>query len=292
MNLPALLRERGETCRRGRSENSVCEIGSEQRMIWCRFKHAAGVSFGIVEGDIVRRVEGSPFHRYSETDEIFPLDSVKLDIPTIPNTFFCAGVNYADHIRKRSAVLGKSLPLPEKPDIGYRANSALIAHGENIVKPHDAGDEFQYEGELVAVFGRTAKRVSRDEALDCIFGWTIGNDISERSWQYSDRTMWRAKNSDTFKPMGPWIVTGLNPDEMKTRIILNGETIEEFDTGKMIFDVATYVSEVTKYVTIRPGDVMWMGTDGLPRNIGVGDRIAIEITGIGTLCNDVVAEPT
>jgi 2-keto-4-pentenoate hydratase/2-oxohepta-3-ene-1,7-dioic acid hydratase in catechol pathway len=90
--------------------------------------------------------------------------------------------------------------------------------------------------------------------------------------------------------MGPWIVTGLNPKDMRTIIRLNGRVIEEFDTGNMIFDVATYISEVTKYVTIQPGDVMWMGTDGLPRNMKPGDTVEIEITGIGVLRNKVVAE--
>jgi 2-keto-4-pentenoate hydratase/2-oxohepta-3-ene-1,7-dioic acid hydratase in catechol pathway len=218
------------------------------------------------------------------------LSAVKLGVPVIPNTFYCAGVNYADHILKRSQVTGKQMPFPKKPDIGYRANSALIAHEENIVKPRDAGEEFQYEGELVAVFGKRAKNVSREEAMDCVLGWTIGNDVSERGWQYSDRTMWRAKNADTFKPMGPWIATGLDPASMKTIIRLNGEVTDEFATGKMIFDAADYIAEVTKYVTIQPGDVMWLGTDGLPRNMKPGDTIEIEITGIGVLRNRVVAE--
>src|SRR5207237_810346 len=161
------------------------------------------------------------------------------------------------------------------PDIGYRANNALIAHEESIVKPRDAGPDFQYEGELVAVFGKAAKNVSREKALDCVFGWTIGNDVSERGWQASDRTLWRAKNSDTFKPMGPWIVTGLDPADMTTTIRLNGRVTESFATGNMIFDAATYISEVSKYCTIQPGDVMWMGTDGVPENMKPGDTVEV-----------------
>ena len=107
-----------------------------------------------------------------------------------------------------AAKRGTKPSYPPRPDIGYRANNALIAHGENIVKPRDAGAQFQYEGELVAVFGRRCRNVSKEEALSHVFGWTIGNDVSERSWQANDRTLWRAKNCDTFKPMGPWIVTG------------------------------------------------------------------------------------
>ena len=191
---------------------------------------------------------------------------------------------------KSAAKRGIAPVFPTRPDIGYRANSALIAHGENIVKPRDAGPAFQYEGELVAVFGKPARHVTREQALDCVLGWTIGNDVSERAWQASDRTLWRAKNCDTFKPMGPWIVTDLDPRDMTTNIRLNGELVDSFATGDMIFDAATYIAEVSKYITIQPGDVMWLGTDGLPRDMKPGDTVEVEITGIGVLRNRVVAE--
>ena len=122
-----------------------------------------------------------------------------------------------------------------------------------------------------------------------MLGWTIGNDVSERSWQKEDRTLWRAKNADTFKPMGPWIVTGLDPDAMETIVRLNGKETDRFKTNNMIFDTADYIVEVSKYCTIEPGDVMWMGTDGVPENIKPGDTVEIEITGIGMLRNKVVA---
>ena len=121
-------------------------------------------------------------------------------------------------------------------------------------------------------------------------GWTIGNDVSERTWQRGDRTFWRGKNADTFKPMGPWIVTGLNPRDMRTNIRLNGKVVDSFNTGDMIFSAETFISETSRYCTIQAGDVMWMGTDGAPQNMKVGDTIEIEITGIGTLRNYIVAE--
>jgi 2-keto-4-pentenoate hydratase/2-oxohepta-3-ene-1,7-dioic acid hydratase in catechol pathway len=123
-----------------------------------------------------------------------------------------------------------------------------------------------------------------------VFGYTIGNDVSERTWQANDRTLWRAKNCDTFKPMGPWIVTGADLDAMVTTIRLNGRVTETFKTNNMIFDAPTYISEVSKYCTIEPGDVMWMGTDGIPENMRPGDVCEIEISGIGVLRNKVVAE--
>jgi 2-keto-4-pentenoate hydratase/2-oxohepta-3-ene-1,7-dioic acid hydratase in catechol pathway len=259
-------------------------------MIWCRFSTGGETSYGVVEGDSVRKVDGSPFGAHSVTSTALRMGAVKLELPVIPNTFFCVGVNYADHVVRMAAKRGTKPSFPPRPDIGYRANNALIAHGENIVKPRDAGEAFQYEGELVAVFGKRCRNVSKEEALDYVFGWTIGNDVSERTWQANDRTLWRAKNSDTFKPMGPWIVTGADLDAMTTTIRLNGQVSETFKTNNMVFDAPTYISEVSKYCTIMPGDVMWMGTDGVPSNMQPGDVCEIEISGIGTLRNRVVAE--
>jgi 2-keto-4-pentenoate hydratase/2-oxohepta-3-ene-1,7-dioic acid hydratase in catechol pathway len=259
-------------------------------MKWCRFKTEGGEpSYGIVEDDRVLAVAGTPFGPHTRTGKSYHLAAVKLDIPVVPAPFYCVGINYADHIVRMAEKRGVKPVFPPRPDIGYRANNALIAHDEAIVKPADSGPEFQYEGELVAVFGRKARNVSKEEALDCVLGWTIGNDVSERTWQAGDRTLWRAKNADTFKPMGPWIATGLDPCKMRTTIRLNGQVTDDFDTGNMIFDAAAYISEVSKYCTIYPGDVMWMGTDGMPQNMKVGDTIEVEISGIGTLRNHVVA---
>ncbi|MDP2409263.1 MAG: fumarylacetoacetate hydrolase family protein [Pseudolabrys sp.] len=260
-------------------------------MKWCRFSADDKISFGIIEGDTVVAVDGSPFGgAYKKTSRTFPLSAVKLEIPVVPPTFYCVGINYADHVRRMAIKRNKEPEYPKKPDIGYRTNNALIAHGEAIVKPRDAGPKFQYEGELVAVFGKKARNVSKEDALDYVFGWTIGNDVSERDWQALDRTMWRSKNADTFKPMGPWIETDVDLDTMMTTIRVNGEVKDSFKTNNMIFDAPTYISEVSKYCTIYPGDVMWMGTDGVPENISPGDTVEIELTGIGTLSNPVVLE--
>ena len=257
--------------------------------IWCRFAENGRPTFGLVEGTRVVAVEGTPFGEHKRTSRAFELADIKLLTPVEPRTFYCVGINYADHIRKMAEKRGTQPSFPTRPDIGYRANNALIAHEDNIVKPKDAGEAFQYEGELVAVFGKRCRNATRENALDHVFGWTIGNDVSERGWQAGDRTLWRAKNADTFKPMGPWIVTGLHPDTMTTIIRVNGGETDRFKTNAMIFDTAAYIAEVSKYCTIEPGDVMWMGTDGLPQNIKPGDTVEIEITGIGTLRNKVVA---
>jgi 2-keto-4-pentenoate hydratase/2-oxohepta-3-ene-1,7-dioic acid hydratase in catechol pathway len=146
----------------------------------------------------------------------------------------------------------------------------------------------QYEGELVVVIGRKAKNLSPSEALSCVLGYTIGNDVSERNWQKSDRTFWRSKNTDTFKPMGPWIETDFDLSKAKTRVHVNGQLSTEFDTGEMIFDVPTFISKMTQYLTLWPGDMIWMGTDGSSPNLKHNDQVDIEITGLGVLSNRFV----
>ena len=259
-------------------------------MRWCRFQSGQKVSYGIIEGDRVTEVNGSPFEAHSRTSTTLALDTVTLLVPVIPPTFYAAGVNYREHVTEMAHRRGVKPEFPPQADVGYRANNALIADGEAIVIPKDATDQVQYEGELVAVFGKRCRNVSKEDALSHVFGWTIGNDVSERTWQANDRTLWRAKNCDTFKPMGPWIVTGADLDAMVTTIRLNGQVTETFKTNNMIFDAPTYISEVSRYCTIEPGDVMWMGTDGIPSNMKPGDVCEIEISGIGVLRNRVVAE--
>jgi 2-keto-4-pentenoate hydratase/2-oxohepta-3-ene-1,7-dioic acid hydratase in catechol pathway len=266
------------------------QASREAGVIWCRFSLDGEARLGLVENGCVREVEGDMFGEHVVGARTHALDAVTLLVPFVPKTFYCAGVNYRGHVEKMAAKRGVAPVFPSRPDIGYRANNALIAHGDAIVKPRDAGPNFQYEGELVAIFGKRAKNISREQALDCVFGWTIGNDVSERDWQASDRTLWRAKNSDTFKPMGPWIVTNPDFSNMRTNIRLNGELVDSFATMDMIFSAADYIVEMTRYITIEPGDMMWLGTDGLQQNMAPGDTIEIEITGIGVLRNRVVAE--
>jgi len=257
---------------------------------WCRFQADGETAYGRIDGDTVIAIDGAPWESPTETSSKHKLSSVKLLIPTVPSTFFCVGINYRDHIIQAAKRRGVEPQFPERPDVGYRANNALCAHEDPIVKPRDSGEVFQYEGELVAIIGKKARKVPQERALDYVFGWTIGNDVSERTWQRNDRTMWRAKNADTFKPMGPWIVTDLDYRTMTTAIRLNGNEVDRFKTSNMIHDVEQYIAEISRYCTLNPGDVVWMGTDGSPRNMKPGDVCEVEITGIGVLRNRIIAE--
>jgi 2-keto-4-pentenoate hydratase/2-oxohepta-3-ene-1,7-dioic acid hydratase in catechol pathway len=255
---------------------------------WIRFSQQGRAAYGIVESDRIVEVAGDPFSGHERTQRRHALDAVEIEVPVVPSTFFCVGLNYAEHARAAAAKLGIVADLPKQPDVGYRAVNALIAHGEPVVIPPDAR-KVQYEGELAVVIGKRTKHVSETEALACVLGYTIGNDVSERAWQKSDRTLWRAKNTDTFKPMGPWIETEVDLDALETRVRLNGEETTRFRTGDMLFGVATYISTISRYCTLRPGEVIWMGTDGTSPDLQAGDEVEVEITGIGTLRNRFVA---
>ena len=257
-------------------------------MRWARFERNGTAACCIVEGDAIQPVSGTMFEPGEQRGPRVKLSEVKLLVPLVPVTFYACGLNYEEHIRAVAAKIGQSPNLPTQPDVGYRANNALIAQDEPIVIPRDATDKVQYEGELVVVIGKTAKNLSEADALSCVFGYTIGNDVSERSWQKSDRTLWRAKNTDTFKPMGPWIETDLKLPDLVTKIRLNGRELIEFQTNHMIFGVEKFIATMSHYVTLHPGDVIWMGTEGETADMKHGDTVEVEITGIGTLRNPVV----
>jgi 2-keto-4-pentenoate hydratase/2-oxohepta-3-ene-1,7-dioic acid hydratase in catechol pathway len=259
-------------------------------MKWCRFQSGEQAAYGIIEGDTVVEVAGSPFDNYTRTSKTHRLDAVKLLVPVIPPTFYAAGVNFREHVTEMAKKRGEEPRFPLQADVGYRANNALIAHDEPIVIPKDASELVQYEGELAVVIGKQCKKVSEAQALDYVLGYTIGNDVSERTWQRNDRTLWRAKNTDTFKPMGPWIVTGLNPNDLHVTIRLNNRGVGEYKVADAIFGVRQFISRMSQYLTLYPGDVLWMGTDGAPENMKDGDVVEIEINDIGVLRNPVIRE--
>ena len=215
-----------------------------------------------------------------------PVDSAVLG--AIRN-FYAAGLNYRSHIEWANEHHGGKYAIPSQADIGYRSPNALILNGDDIVIPADAPGPVEFEGELVAVIGRIAKNVSEDQALDHVMGYTLGNDVSERTWQRGDRTLWRAKNSDTFKPMGPTIVGGIDPMAQAIEVRINGRTVSSYSTRDMIFGVAHFISRMSRYLTLHPGDVIWFGCDGptVPA-LQPGDLVEVSNDAIGVLANPVV----
>jgi 2-keto-4-pentenoate hydratase/2-oxohepta-3-ene-1,7-dioic acid hydratase in catechol pathway len=224
----------------------------------------------------------------TEDGKRHPVEKAKLLPPVIPGNFYAAGLNYRAHIEWANQHHGTSYKVPSQADIGYRSNNALIGSGADIVIPRDSTGPVEFEGELVAIIGSAAKNVSEKDALGCVAGYTLGNDVSERTWQRADRTLWRAKNADTFKPMGPFIVDGIDPMDQPIEVRINGRTVSSYNTRDMIFSVAHYIARMSRYVTLHPGDVIWFGCDGatVPA-LQPGDLVEVVDPAIGVLANRV-----
>ena len=204
---------------------------------------------------------------------------------------FCIGVNYADHAAETGS------RLPEEPIVFAKFPTSLISPLDNIVIPPNS-TMLDYEAELVVVIGKRARRVRQAEAYDYVFGYTCGNDVSERQFQRSDRQWLRAKSSDTFAPTGPVIVTKdeiPDPHELTLGSKVNGEVRQNYHTRSMIFKVPKLVEFISHYLTLEPGDMIFTGTPpgvGLgfkpPRLLSAGDQVEIWIEKIGSLVNTVV----
>ncbi|WP_181806100.1 fumarylacetoacetate hydrolase family protein [Streptomyces shenzhenensis] len=231
----------------------------------------------------VHLLSGSPLDGAPDVLGVVPLAEALWLPPVVPPVFYAVGYNYPRHIEHAGAA------TPERPEVGYRASSALTGHRSPIVRPAEVTGRFEAEPELVAVIGRTVRHADHDEAREAVFGWTIGNDVSARTWQHQDRTFWRSKNSDTFKPMGPWIETDVDALAQTTTLRVNGEVRAEFPTGDMVFDPFDYIVEITRHITLHPGDVLWMGAEATCQ-LEPGDTVEVEISGIGVLSNPVHLE--
>jgi 2-keto-4-pentenoate hydratase/2-oxohepta-3-ene-1,7-dioic acid hydratase in catechol pathway len=243
-------------------------------------------------------VEGRPLRVTAEGDALVGEDgtrhwlaSARFLPPVIPGNFYAAGLNFRAHIEWANAHHGGSYKVPTQADIGYRSNNALVGSGADIVIPADSTGPVEFEGELVAVIGRAARHVREADALGYVGGYTLGNDVSERTWQRSDRTLWRAKNADTFKPMGPFVVDGIDPMAQDIEVRINGRTVSRYSTAGMIFGVAHYIARMSAHLTLHPGDVIWFGCDGptVPA-LQPGDLVEVVNDAIGVLANRVRRE--
>ena len=244
-----------------------------------RYSAQNQISYGILDGEVISELKGDLFANPTRTGRSLKLPDVKLLPPCDPKKVIAVGLNYKSHI-------GTQAPAAY-PGLFAKYPTSIIAHGDEIVIPPDATN-VHYEGELVVVIGKRAKSVPVESAKSHVFGVTAGNDVSERGWQKADLQWFRAKATDTFGPMGPAIVTGLNYDDLLLETKLNGEVVQSQRTKDLIFDVAAIVSYVSKYVTLEPGDVIFTGTPGTTRAFKVGDTIEVVIEGIGTLRNKAI----
>ncbi|MBI4583916.1 MAG: fumarylacetoacetate hydrolase family protein [Planctomycetes bacterium] len=223
----------------------------------------------------------------------------KLLSPVMPITLLCIGLNYRRHAEE------SKVPVPQYPVLFLKAPNAVVSPGDPILLPrHQRSEEVDYECELAVVIGKPCKNVSRDRALDHVIGYTCANDVSARDWQLKrGGGQWcRGKTYDTFAPLGPCLVTKEdipNPNALSIKTVLNGEVMQDWNTGDMIFDVPALIEFLSGSMTLLPSTVILTGT---PHGVGMarkppvwlkaGDQVTIEIEKIGALTNPVAEERT
>jgi 2-keto-4-pentenoate hydratase/2-oxohepta-3-ene-1,7-dioic acid hydratase in catechol pathway len=271
-----------------------------------RYQAPTGATLGIVEGETVYRAEGdvtAGFHPgrpigtlhglSGDPCQIVQRPTVQLDQPValpgfpllspcVPTKIIALGRNYAAHAAEHGA------QVPSRPLIFLKPPSAVIGPGEPIVCPPQSS-QVEYEAELAVVVGRRARHVAAADAWDYILGYTCANDVTARDLQRSDEQWSRAKGFDTFAPLGPWIVTGLDPGSLSVACRVNGQIKQHGSTADMVFKIPQLVEFITAAMTLEPGDVIITGTPEGVGPIQAGDRVEVEIEGIGALCNPVVA---
>ena len=252
-----------------------------------RYTTGEDPSYGIVEGEpgreFIAQVQGDPLYQpVVLTGETVPLEDARLLAPVIPRSKVIGiGRNYADHAKEMGG------EPPAQPMMFLVPNTAVVGPGDPIVMPAGA-QEISYEGELAVIIGRIAKDVPRERVSEVVYGYTCANDVTARDWQRGDGQWARAKGFDTSKPLGPWIVTDLDVSDLRIQSRIDGATRQDGRTADMIFDVETLVSYVSAAFTLLPGDVILTGT---PAGVGLvepGQRVDVEIEGIGTLSNTFV----
>ena len=263
---------------------------------FARFVHAGGVSFGVVEGEsgagakglTVAEIGSLPFEQVRFTGQRWALADVRLLAPIFSSKVIGIGRNYADH----AAELGNE--VPKEPLIFMKPSTSVIGPNDAIRIPPQS-QQVEHEAELAVVIGATgARRVDRAGAQRAIFGYTIGNDVTARDLQRSDKTWTRAKGFDSFCPIGPWIETDLDVSDLEVRCEV-GRSPDEMElrqlgrTKDMVFDVPTLVSYVSHVMTLLPGDIILTGTPAGVSQILPGETVTVSVQGIGELRNPVVS---
>jgi 2-keto-4-pentenoate hydratase/2-oxohepta-3-ene-1,7-dioic acid hydratase in catechol pathway len=244
-----------------------------------------GVAFVAIEGDggdaIVREIAEHPFGTPTFTGRQWPLADVRLLAPILATKVVCIGMNYAAHVAEMGG------DRVEDPIIFLKPNTAIVGPNAPIMLPAGA-NPVHHEGELAAVIGRPCKDVSAARAAENILGYTIANDVTARDQQRKDGQWTRGKGHDTFCPVGPWIVTDIDPSDLEIRTEVNGKVRQDSRTSMMIHDVGAIVEWISAVMTLLPGDLVLTGT---PEGVGPledGDTVSVTVEGIGTLTNPVV----
>lgn len=245
---------------------------------YVRYEYNGNVSYGILEDETIHELRGDIFTGGRRTGDTVMLGQARLLTPTAPRKVIAVGFNYRSH-------LGEA-PEAEYPGLFAKYPTSLIPHDSEITYYADATD-LHYEGEMVLIIGKTAKNVAEEDAHEYIFAVSPGNDVSERNWQQGDLQWFRAKGADTFGPVGPVMVSGLDYNDLMLQTRVNGEVKQAQRTKDLIFGPAQIVSYVSRYVTLEAGDMIFSGTPGSTSAMQPGDVVEIELEHVGVLRNTV-----
>ena len=232
----------------------------------------------IEEDHTVREIKGSIFDKYEILEKTYSLSEIKYLPPTIPTKIIALGLNYFDHAEELK------LKIPEEPLIFLKPSTAVIGHKENIIYPKMT-ERLDYEAELGVIIKNKVKNIKPKEVYENILGYTCFNDVTARDLQKKDGQWTRSKSFDTFAPLGPYLVTDLEPNNLEIILRQNGKVKQHSSTSKMIFKIEEMVSFISQIMTLNPGDVIVTGTPSGVGELQVGDVVEVEIEGIGTLTN-------
>lgn len=245
-----------------------------------KYVHEGQSGYAMISGDVLHPIKGDIFGDFTASAEMISLAEVKLLPPVQPSKLICVGLNYRLHAEE------SGVPIPNEPMLFMCSNAAIIPDGETIILD-DATARIDYEAEIAVIIGRKARNLTTKEASSHVLGYSICNDVSNRDLQKKDGQFTRAKSYDTYKPLGPWIETELDPNNASILLRQNGEVRQKSNTSDMIFSIEEIIAFVSGVMTLLPGDVIITGT---PEGVGpmkAGDNIEIEIGGIGKLSNKV-----
>ena len=240
------------------------------------------VYYGEVQNDRIKVLEGDVFGSYRVTEREFALNQVRLLPPVVPGKVICIGMNYMDHIKE----LHGDMHIPEEPVIFMVSPTAVIGPAEAIELAYP-DNVIDYEAELTVVIGKEGRNIPVDKAADYILGYTCGNDISDRTLQRKDGQFTRAKSFHTYKPLGPYIVTDLDPDNLRVMSRVNGQVRQNGSTRDLIKNAYNLVNYISGIMTLKPGDVILTGTPAGVGRLKPGDICEVEVEGIGILRNPV-----
>jgi len=232
----------------------------------------------IEEDHMVREIKGDFFEKYEILENQYSLLEIKYLPPCMPSKIIALGLNYFDHAEEFK------LKIPEEPLIFLKPSSAVIGHKENIIYPKMT-ERLDYEAELGVIIKNKVKNIKPKEVYENILGYTCFNDVTARDLQKKDGQWTRAKSFDTFAPLGPYLVTDLEPNNLEIKLRQNGKVKQHSSTSKMIFKIEEIVSFISQIMTLNPGDVIVTGTPSGVGELQVGDVVEVEIEGIGTLTN-------